>query len=266
MKQIFTSIALLAMAISFASCDKEIICNCQCSCGNSDNSEQTGGRPGNNDNNNGGNNGGTNDNTGNGGTNNDGGSGSGDIDRNDYETYNNTFTYGYAGFCGVWYEEQPSNTTNWYIELADNNYDLENYEGTGYNIVFDLFAAGTSSTSIPSGKYTVEQFEKSNFSAGSLLYGYIAEDETYGEYPAGTWLYEGDNGVAAATAGWVEISGSGSNYTIKYELVDDEYMVSFKGTFTGSLTLYDATEEASYSPAQPTKANRATTKYFRLRK
>ena len=255
MKQIFTSIALLAMAFSFASCDKEIIvnCNCNCQCSNSNNTDQPGGRPGNDDNNGGSDNGGT-DNGGNGG------------DISEYETYNNTFTYGYAGFCGVWYDEQPSNTTNWYIELADNNYDLENYEGTGYNIVFDLFAAGTNSNNIPAGKYTVEQFEKSNFSAGSLLYGYIAEDETYGEYPAGTWLYEGDNGVAAATGGWVEISGSGSNYTIKYELVDDEYMVSFKGTFSGSLTLYDATEEASYSPAQPTKANRATTKYFRLRK
>ena len=166
-------------------------------------------------------------------------------------SYNNTFTYGYAGYCGQYYEDQPANTTNWYIELADDNYDLDYYEGTGYNIVFDLFAAGTSSTSIPSGRYTVEAFDESMFSAGSLMYGYIAEDEEYGEYPGGTWLYEGNDGIAGATSGWVEISKSGSNYTIKYELQDEEWEITFKGSFSGALTLYDATEEySSYSQAK----------------
>ena len=244
--------------ISFASCEK--VCDCNCPCCNEDGSDQVIQRPGNNngdndDNGGNGGNGGNNDNTGN-----DGGNTS------DYTTYNNTFTYGYAGYCGLYYENQPANTTNWYIELADDDYDLEYYEGTGYNIIFDLFAAGTNSSSIPAGKYTVEAFEQSNFSAGSLMYGYIAEDETYGEYPAGTWLFEGDNGIAGATSGWVEISGSGSNYTIKYELHDDEYMVTFKGTFSGSLTIYDGTQE--YSQAQAaniTKAKRAT-KTFRVRR
>ena len=193
-------------------------------------------------------------------------------DNSQYEVYNNTFTYGYAGYCGQWYEDQPANVTNWYIELADDNYDLENYEGTGYNIVFDLFAAGTNSTSIPNGRYTVEAFDQSNFSAGSLLYGYIAEDEEYGEYPAGTWLYEGDTGIAGATSGWVQISGSGSSYTITYELNDDDYQITFKGSFKGTLTLYDATQSISATQitnvakaAQKAKSGK-TTKRFMLRR
>lgn len=233
MKQIFTAIAILAMAMSFSSCDKKITCECNCSCCNSDDSENNTGRPDNNDSSN-----------------------EGNENNDEYETYNTTFTSGYAGYYGVWYEGQPSNTTNWYIELADNNYDLENYEGDGYNIVLEIFAQGTDSSSIPTGKYTVEAFEKSEYSAGSLLYGYIAEDETYGEYPAGTWLYKGDEGIAGATSGEVNISVSGSKYTITYNLTDDEYKVRFKGSFTGSLTFYDATEEASYAQVAATKRAR----------
>ena len=252
MKQIFTSIALIAMAMSFSSCEKEVVCNCNCQCNNSDNSGQTGNRPGNNDNNNGGNNGGTNDNTG---------------DRSEYETYNNTFTQAQAGYYGVYYEEQPSNVSNWYLEMADNNYDFETYDGDGYNIVLEFFANGTSTTSIPTGTYTVEAFEKNEFSAGSLLYGYIGEDETYGEYPAGTWLFQGADGIAAATAGELTVAKSGNTYTIKYKLYDDEYQIAFSGSYTGSVDIYDGTQEYSYAPAKSlATAPRANTKYYRVRR
>ena len=233
MKQIFTAIAILAMAMSFSSCDKKVTCDCNCSCCNSDGSENNTGRPGNNDSNN-----------------------EGNEDNGDYETYNTTFTYGYAGYCGVWYEGQPENTSNWYIELADDNYDLENYEGDGYNVVLEIFTQGTDSSSLPAGKYTVEAFEKSPYSAGSLLYGYLAEDEEYGEYPAGTWLFKGDEGIAGATSGEVNISVSEGQYTITYDLYDDEYMVRCKGSFRGSLNFYDATVEASYTKAAASKRAR----------
>ena len=249
MKQIFTSIALFAMAISFSSCEKEIIvnCNCNCQCNNSDNSGQPGGRPDNDDNNNG-------------GSTNPG-------DRNEYETINNTFTQAQAGYFGVYYEEQPSNVSNWYLELADNNYDLESYEGDGYNIVLEFFANGTSSTSMPAGTYTIEAFEKSEFSAGSLLYGFVAEDETYGEYPAGTWLFEGSESIAAATAGELTVTKSGNSYTIKYNLYDDEYQITFSGSYTGSVDVYDGTQSYSYAPSKAMrKAPRANTKYYRVRR
>ena len=236
MKQIFTVLVIIAMAVTFGSCEKKIICECNCSCNNSNGgSENNTGRPGNNG----------------------GNSGNEDNDDNTgYETYNTTFTYGYAGYCGVWYDGQPSNTSNWYIELADNNYDLDNYEGDGYNIVLELFAQGTDSSKIPAGKYTIEAFEKNEYSAGSLQYGYIAQDETYGEYPAGTWLFKGDEGIAGATSGEVNISVSGGQYTITYDLYDDEYMVRCKGSFKGSLNFYDATVEASYTKAAASKRAR----------
>ena len=239
MKQIFTAIAIIAMMVSFNSCEKKIICECNCSCNNSNGgSDNNTDRPGNNDQNN--------------DPDNDPNNG-GNEDNSDYEIYNTTFTYGNAGYYGVYYDGQPDNTSNWYIALADDNYDIDNWEGDGYNIILEIFAQGTDSSSLPAGTYTIEAFEKNEYSAGSLLYGFIAEDEENGEFPAGTWLFKGDEGIAGATSGEVKISVSGGQYTITYNLYDNEYMVNFKGSYKGPLTIYDGTEEVSSTQAAASK-------------
>lgn len=258
MKQIFTTIALLAMAFSFASCDKEIIvnCNCNCQCNNSNDSNDNPNRPGNPD-----------DKDHGGNTGNDGGNSgdNGEINREDYENINiTTFTQAQAGYYGIYYDGQPSNTSNWYLELAESTYDFENYEGEGYNICIDFFAKGTSSTNIPAGTYSIEAFEENKFSGGSISYGYIAEDEDYGEYPAGTWLFDGNDGIAGATAGIMTISSTGSTYFITYSFYDDEYMVAFNGSYEGKLTIYDGTQEYSYA-SSATKSSRSTAKHYRVR-
>lgn len=230
MKQIFTVLVIIAMAISFGSCEKKITCECNCSCNNSNGgSDNNTGRPGNN------------------------GGNSGNEDNGDYEIYNTTFTYGNAGYYGVYYDGQPENTANWYIALADDDYDINKWEGDGYNIILEIFAQGTDSRSLPTGTYTVEAFEKNGYYAGSLLYGYIAEDEENGEVPAGSWLFKGNEGIAGATSGEVKISVSGGQYTITYNLYDDEYMVNFKGSYKGSLTIYDGTKEVASALAAASK-------------
>ena len=264
MKQVLAILTVLTLAFSFASCEKEIIvnCNCNCNCGGSDDSDktpgssdETPGRPGENpgDNNGGSDNGGSN----------------GNIDRSEYTTYNTTFTKGQAGYFGVYYEDQPSTTSNWYLELADNNYDLESYEGTGYNVSLEFFTNNSFKTSFPAGEYTIEKFDATPYAAGSLLYGFIGEDETYGEYTAGTWLFEGNEGIAGATAGKMTVAVSGSKYNISYTLYDDEYQIAFSGSYSGNITIYDGTQTASYAPALPSFAPRATkanTKYFKVRR
>ena len=199
----------------------------------------------------------------------DSGDTEGTIDRSQYMQYNHTLTKGQAGYYGVYYEDQPTTTANWYLELADNNYDFETYEGNGFNTVLEFFSSNPSSTSIPVGEYTIEAFDSNPFSAGSLLYGYLGEYDENGEtveYPAGTWLFEGDEAIAGATAGNLTVAKSGSNYTINYVLHDDEYQITFKGTFSGSLTIYDGTESASYvSAAKATKAHRADKQVKRYR-
>ena len=191
------------------------------------------------------------------------------IDRSQYVQYNHTLTHGQAGYYGIYYEDQPTTTANWYLELADNNYDFETYEGNGFNIVLEFFSSNSSSTSIPAGEYTIEAFDNNPFSAGSLLYGYLEEYDENGEtveYPAGTWLFEGNEAIAGATAGKMTVGKSGSNYTINYFLHDDEYEVTFKGTFSGILEIYDDTESVSYVPAAKTaKAQRADKQVKRYR-
>ena len=249
MKQIITAVALFAMAISFASCEKDVTCNCQCGCCNTENTDQGNNRP---------------DNGNNGGSNNDN---TGNIDRGEYEVINNSFTKAQAGYYGVYYDEQPSNTTNWYLELADDDYDFDTWEGDGYNIALEFFSSSSSATSIPEGTYTVEAFEESEFSAGSLIYSWIAEDETYGEYAAGTWLYQGSEGIAGATAGKLTVSKNGSTYTFTYNLYDDEYQIAFSGSYSGSVDIYDGTQDYSYAQAKSVKkAHKASTRVYKVRR
>lgn len=244
MKRFLYTLVAILVAFSFCACEK----------GNDRNTDKEIIRPGNNGN-----------------PGNNGGSGNTEdtIDRSQYEQYNYTLTQGLAGYYGVYYEDQPTTTANWYLELADNNYDFETYEGNGFNTILEFFSSNSSSTSIPVGEYTIEAFDSNPFSAGSLLYGYLGEYDENGEtveYPAGTWLFEGDDAIAGATAGKLTVDKSGSNYTINYSLHDDEYQITFKGTFSGSLTIYDGTESASYvSAAKASKAHRADKQVKRYR-
>ena len=273
MKQILATLALIALALSFASCDKTCNCNCPYCCGID--SDQTIQRPGNNNDNNNNNDGGggteDNGNTGGNGNTGDNGGSTDETDRSNYEVYNHTMTQGYAEYYGAYYEDQPTNTANWYLALGESNYDFEAEEPEGYAIIIELFTSSSHTTSIPSGTYTVEAFDNEPYSPFSLLYGFTDEDN----YALGTWLCEGVDPIAGATAGWVKISASGSSYTITYELYDDEYGITFKGSYSGALEFYDGTETASYTSASknfaPCKSARTSkggnaVKHYRIRK
>ena len=253
MKQILTTLSIIAMMMNLASCEKT--CNCNCSCCNQDNGDQTIQRP--------------DDNQGNGGDLNSSPDG---IDRSDYVVYNHTMTQGQAGYYGVFYEDQPSTSANWFLELADSNYDLDNYEGTGYNIGIDFFTSSSYTTSIQPGTYEVEPLDATTFSPKKIVSGFITEyedEEEYYQYPAGTWLFKGDETVGGATAGNMVVSVSGSKYTITYSFHDDDLKVTFTGSYTGNLSIYDGAE--SYSALAPVKAVKASksaklTKHFRVRR
>ena len=65
------------------------------------------------------------------------------------------------------------------------------------------------------------------------------------------------------------VSVSGSKYTITYSFHDDDLKVTFTGSYTGNLSIYDGTE--SYSALAPVKAVKTSksaklTKHFRVRR
>lgn len=258
MKQILVTLALIALALSFASCDKT--CNCNCACCNTNGSDQTIQRPDNSGSGSGNNGGTTDDNT-------DGNTGENEgttdgIDRSGYDVYNHTMTQGFAGYYGAFYDDQPTNTANWYIALGESNYDFEAEETEGDAIFIELFTSSSYTTSIPSGTYTVEAFDKEAYSPFSLLNGFIDEDDS----AMGTWLCEGVYAIAGATVGKVTVSNSGSKYNITYDIHDDEYQISFKGTFTGILEFYDGTQESSYVSAASARKNVNSVRHYRIRK
>lgn len=201
-------------------------------------------------------------------SNNEGDNPSGEIDRSKYTQYNTTFTQGDAIYFGVYYEEQPDDVANWYIELADKNFDLTEYSGEGYYMTLEFFCKGTTPAA---GTYTIEAFNKDPFSHMSLGDGFI--EEYNGEsYAVGTWLFQGSNAIAGATDGSMTIATSGSKYTVSYLLHDDEYQITFQGKYSGDLPLYDGTgSSATQAVKKTTKSTRAPyiakpTKVFRVKK
>lgn len=289
MKRILSIFAVAAIAFTFSACDllddlnkdrdtdSEIIIpddspsDDDSGKDNNDggSTDGSGDNPGGGNDDNGGNNGdGNGDNTGdnsgdNSGDNNDEGNtgdntGSDIGDRSKYEQYNHSFTQGDAIYYGVYYEEQPSDVGNWWIELADSNYSLEDYTGEGYNVILEFFCKGTTPAA---GTYTIDAFDNNPFSHLSLLYGFTDEYQEDGEtiqYTAGTWLYKGNEAIAGATAGSMTIAVSGSKYTITYTIHDDDFEITFKGSYTGELPIYDGTQ--SYNAAAQQKVARSPRK------
>lgn len=216
MKRILTLLAVFATAAVVMSCDKDNECKCVCDCNN--NTENNDG-PGNNNNpgdNNGGNNDGPTEST---------------------ETINSTMKYGYLENWGIYYEDQPEDVNNWALYLSVNDFDEEGWSSTGDIIMIELFSKGTDN--IKAGKYTVEAFIEEYYCDFSVGDGYEDEDG----YCAGTWLFQDNYGVAAALSGECNVKISGTTYTITYDFSDDEYGIQFKGSYTGSLDLYDYTTE-----------------------
>lgn len=256
MKRILNILAVASVAFSFSACDlledqnrdtdKEIIIpddkpkddNSGDDNNNGDNTGDNGGNTGDNGGNEGGNDG------------NEGGNDDTTGDRSKYEQYNHTFTQADAIYFGAYYEGQPSDVSNWWIELADNNFSLEDYSGEGYNVILEFFSKGTAPAA---GTYTIDAFDKNPFSHLSLLYGYVDEYQEDGqtvEYPAGTWLFKGADALAGATAGSMTIAVSGSKYTISYTLHDDDFEITFKGNYSGELPIYDGTQTSSAAAPQ----------------
>lgn len=256
MKRILSILTIAVFALSFGACDlldstpdrdtdsEIVIPDDSPSDDNSGNDNDGGNTDGDNGDNDGGNNGG--DNTGDDPEDNTGDNTEGETDRSKYQQHNHTFTKGDAVYFGVYYEEQPADVANWWIELADDNFSLDDYSGEGYNIILEFFCKGTTPAA---GTYTIEAFDKDPFSHMSLIYGYI--DEYEGEdYPMGTWLYQGPYAIAGATDGSMTIAVSGSKYTVSYTLYDDDYQIAFQGSYTGELPVYDGTQTGSIAAPQ----------------
>ena len=224
MRRILTLIAVIMTLLGAMSCKKQIECKCTCECCNNGGSEGNDNKP----------------------EDNGGNAGGGD----GMTVVNNAMRFGYLENWGVYYEDQPSNISNWLLHLSANAFNEEGWSDRGNLVVVELFSSGTGE--VLDGRYTIEAFLEEYYSDFSIGDGFVDNEG----YCAGTWLFENGTGTAAALSGEMEVKRNGQDYTITYDFRDTEYGIEFKGKFSGSLDVYDCTEDGNTLNAVKSSSDR----------
>lgn len=186
----------------------------------------------------------------------EGGSGGDDTEYTVVEM--NSLTQGEMDFYGKIYGETGTDYNNWTVYLAGAGFDFESFDGDGEMLQLEINTAGSVTTEIPSGTYTVmTDLSNEYFVPFSAVPAFIQEEED-GMYPFGTWYLKDLSAEYGATSGTATFDRQGDVYTVTFEFQDDEAMVIFKGSYTGKLGYYDGT--ATESVSSSVKAQRASHK------
>lgn len=134
---------------------------------------------------------------------------------------------------GAAYGDKSFDYNNWTIYLADATVDLDTLGGEGDILQLEINTEGSATTEITPGPYemamTLEPF--------TSIPGFVQEG-----YCFGTWYINGGSPYNPASSGSATISKEGDVYTIDFEFNDDASHVTYKGSFTGTLELFDYSE------------------------
>jgi len=148
-----------------------------------------------------------------------------DINTSSFNKYDATFT-----FCGYMSLGSLDSVEGYALFLADDNYDWDAEEaGDGNWAIVEIFTK--EGNGIAPGKYCLND----TMNAGTAYICEIGDDETV----SGAMFGQGEYAYVCPNAGYVEISKSGSNYTIKIKYIDETYNGVFEGSFTGTLIEYE---------------------------
>lgn len=161
------------------------------------------------------------------------------------------YTHGIAEKWGQVYDLEGYNDyCNWIVYLGSADKDIDNAGNTPGRLLQLELNTAAGVTDITPGRYTIKEQDVSGKSlcAFSLLFANIDKNGNYW----GTW-YTDDYVQYGATDGYVDISKSGSNYTISYVLTDAESGgAEFSDSYTGPLEIIDNTEtKASFDIRKP---------------
>lgn len=154
----------------------------------------------------------------------------------------NNFRYGLVEDLGQPWDAYQ-NIRDWKVLLGDDTTWAD-----GREIQFELITASSATDFTGSYKVLTEEFTdktmKDALVSGSALCGYIDNTEYYG-----TWLFptNDEDTWLGATSGTVEVTKSGSTYTITFDLADKfNDNTRFKGSYTG--TMQKKSNSAAMSP------------------
>lgn len=162
----------------------------------------------------------------------------------------NAFSQGALLFYGTNYGTEGL-SHNWRIQLTGTGYkDAVNLMGKGDALMFEINTSTDYTTEVVPGTYTMLKKDETVTEAlkpGTAIPGLI--DGTDGESPIGTWYLFGESEDEVASAvndiesGTVEVSKNGDEYTLKFDFLDEDENILFKGTYVGTLTYIDVTTQ-----------------------
>lgn len=143
-------------------------------------------------------------------------------------------------------------SNNWLIYLADKqvNFASSPLSGPGKIMMLELNTAPSAGKELSEGTYNVLNPEEIKSAASlapfTVVPGLVSDNSVYGTWYLATETKGGQfQPLCSAQKGTVSVKKSGQTYTIDFDVTDDDYKISLKGSYTGVPSFYDGTATTS---------------------
>ena len=143
-------------------------------------------------------------------------------------------------------------SNNWLIYLADNQVDFASspLAGPGKIMMLELNTAPSAGKELSEGTYNVlnptEITSSASLAPFTVVPGLVNDNAVYGTWYLATETKGGQfQPLCGAQKGTVTVKKSGKTYTIDFDVTDDDYKISVKGSYTGVPLFYDGTATTS---------------------
>lgn len=174
----------------------------------------------------------------------------------------NELIQGYFEFDGDIYKTGGV-SNNWLICLADSRVDFtkQNLVGPGKILMLELNTAHSDGKALPAGTFNVlnpmEITAAASLTPFTVVPGLAAEDGSiYGTWYLATDTQGGDfQPLCAAQKGTVSVKKTGDTYTIDFDITDDDFKISVKGSYTGKPYIHDGTADTTSVSTRTTAAS-----------
>lgn len=160
-------------------------------------------------------------------------------------------TQGYFEFDGDIYKTGGV-SNNWLIYLADKqvNFASSSLSGPGKIMMLELNTAPSAGKELSEGTYNVLNPEEIKSAASlapfTVVPGLVSDNSVYGTWYLATETKGGQfQPLCSAQKGTVSVKKSGQTYTIDFDVTDDDYKISVKGSYTGVPSFYDGTAQTT---------------------
>lgn len=143
-------------------------------------------------------------------------------------------------------------SNNWLIYLADKqvNFASSPLSGPGKIMMLELNTAPSAGKELSEGTYNVLNPEEIKSAASlapfTVVPGLVSDNSVYGTWYLATETKGGQfQPLCGAQKGTVSVKKSGQTYTIDFDVTDDDYKISVRGSYTGVPSFYDGTATTS---------------------